>query len=147
MGTRAPRLLRSRPAWGKVQLYPSHPSKHGSESLTTQSLALSVLVFKPEVRFGTCTNCLTSAATIKVAQGAVITSGLVPPAFEASGQPLADLLKQVMQQEGLGIEVTSSVNDLPKGSRLAVSTSLLASLISICMRATGQIGSLSGSLS
>ena len=30
------------------------------------------------------------------------------------------------------------MNDIPKGSRLAVSTNLLAALISVCMRATGQ---------
>ncbi len=80
-------------------------------------------------------------------KGAVIASGLVPPGFESSGQPLADLLRQLLQQDGLGIELISHVNDIPKGSRLAVSTNLLASLISVCMRATGQINSLSGSLS
>ena len=39
---------------------------------------------------------------------------------------------------GYGIELVSQVNDIPKGSRLAVSTNLLASLIAVCMRATGQ---------
>ncbi|MDB4702786.1 hypothetical protein OAH03_06695, partial [Akkermansiaceae bacterium] len=39
-----------------------------------------------------------------------------------------------------------SVNDIPKGSRLAVSTNLLAALISACMRATGQTQSLTGEL-
>ena len=38
------------------------------------------------------------------------------------------------------------MNNIPKGSRLAVSTNLLASLISVCMRATGQVSSLTGSL-
>jgi hypothetical protein len=41
----------------------------------------------------------------------------------------------------------SCVNNIPKGSRLAVSTSLLACLIAACMRATGQAATLSGSLS
>ncbi len=80
-------------------------------------------------------------------KGAVIASGLVPPGFESSGQPLADLLEQLLQKPGVGVELVSHVNDIPKGSRLAVSTNLLASLISICMRATGQIRSLTGSLS
>ncbi len=31
------------------------------------------------------------------------------------------------------------MNDIPKGSRLAVSTNLLAAIITVCMRATGQI--------
>jgi galactokinase/mevalonate kinase-like predicted kinase len=80
-------------------------------------------------------------------KGAVIASGLVPPGFESSGQPLEDLLRQLLQRDGLGIEVVSHVNDIPKGSRLAVSTNLLASLIAVCMRATGQTAALTGSLS
>src|SRR5439155_6640034 len=47
---------------------------------------------------------------------------------------------------GLGLEIVSSVNNIPKGSRLAVSTNLLASLIAACMRATGQARSLEGPL-
>jgi hypothetical protein len=48
--------------------------------------------------------------------------------------------------QGRGIELISQVNGIPKGSRLAVSTSLLACLIAACMRATGQTRSLMGSL-
>jgi hypothetical protein len=80
-------------------------------------------------------------------KAAVIASGLVPPGLESSGKPLSSLLKQLMQKDGLGIEIVSHVNNIPKGSRLAVSTNLLASLISVCMRATGQTGSLTGPLS
>ena len=40
----------------------------------------------------------------------------------------------------------SKVNDIPKGSRLAVSTNLLASLITLLMRATGQTRNLTGPL-
>jgi hypothetical protein len=47
---------------------------------------------------------------------------------------------------GKGIELVSNVNNIPKGSRLAVSTNLLAALISVCMRATGQASSLTGPL-
>ena len=47
---------------------------------------------------------------------------------------------------GYGIEIVSQVNGIPKGSRLAVSTNLLASLIAVCMRATGQTESLTGQL-
>jgi galactokinase/mevalonate kinase-like predicted kinase len=79
-------------------------------------------------------------------KAAVIASGLVPPGLESSEQPLSRLLLQLLGQEGLGIEIVSRVNDIPKGSRLAVSTTLLASLISVCMRATGQSASLTGSL-
>src|SRR5439155_14193054 len=47
---------------------------------------------------------------------------------------------------GRGLEIVSNVKDIPKGSRLAVSTNLLAALISVCMRATGQAQSLTGPL-
>ncbi|MFN3410505.1 MAG: UTP--glucose-1-phosphate uridylyltransferase, partial [Limisphaerales bacterium] len=78
-------------------------------------------------------------------KAAVIASGLVPPGIEGSGQSLADLLARVVGP-GLGLEIVSHVNDIPKGSRLAVSTNLLASLIAACMRATGQAESLTGAL-
>jgi len=79
-------------------------------------------------------------------KAAVIASGIVPPGMEGAEQPLADLLAQLVGP-GYGLEIVSRVNDIPKGSRLAVSTSLLASLIAVCMRATGQAESLTGNLS
>jgi hypothetical protein len=79
-------------------------------------------------------------------KAAVIASGLVPPGMEGAGQPLADVLAVLTGRPGHGIEIVSRVNDIPKGSRLAVSTNLLASLISVCMRATGQAQSLTGQL-
>jgi hypothetical protein len=78
-------------------------------------------------------------------KAAVIASGVVPPGIEGSGQKLSDLLARVVGQ-GRGLELISSVNGIPKGSRLAVSTNLLAGLISVCMRATGQAQSLEGPL-
>jgi hypothetical protein len=78
-------------------------------------------------------------------KAAIIASGLVPPGLEGSEQHLPDLLARLVGP-GLGLEVVSCVNNIPKGSRLAVSTSLLASLITACMRATGQIHALHGSL-
>jgi hypothetical protein len=78
-------------------------------------------------------------------KAAVIASGVVPPGIEGSGQTLAALLEKIVGP-GLGIELVSSVNDIPKGSRLAVSTNLLAALISACMRATGQTAALTGEL-
>ena len=78
-------------------------------------------------------------------KAAVIATGIVPPGIEGSGQSLADLLAQVVGP-GCGLEIVSHVNDIPKGSRLAVSTNLLAALISVCMRATGQATALTGAL-
>jgi hypothetical protein len=78
-------------------------------------------------------------------KAAVIAAGIVPPGVEGSGQRLADLLGRVVGP-GLGLELVSSVNGIPKGSRLAVSTTLLAALVSACMRATGQARALEGPL-
>ena len=78
-------------------------------------------------------------------KAAVIAAGIVPPGVEGSGESLATLLERVVGP-GLGLELVSSVNNIPKGSRLAVSTNLLAALIAVCMRATGQAASLTGCL-
>jgi hypothetical protein len=78
-------------------------------------------------------------------KAAIISSGIIPPGMEGSGERLEDLLARLVGP-GCGLEVVSNVNGIPKGSRLAVSTSLLACLIACCMRATGQTGSLTGSL-
>ncbi|WP_422925615.1 UTP--glucose-1-phosphate uridylyltransferase [Singulisphaera sp. PoT] len=75
----------------------------------------------------------------------VIASGLIPPSFEGTATRLDDLLARIVRP-GYGLEVVSKVNDIPKGSRLAVSTNLLASLISLLMRATNQTASLTGEL-
>jgi hypothetical protein len=79
-------------------------------------------------------------------KAAVIAAGIIPPGLEGSEQTLADVLAQLVGP-GLGLEIVSKVNDIPKGSRLAVSTNLLAAIITVCMRATGQIHLLTGSLS
>ena len=78
-------------------------------------------------------------------KAAVIASGLIPPGLENSGQDLAQILERLCGP-GRGLEIASHVHDIPKGSRLAVSTNLLGCLIALCMRATGQTRSLEGSL-
>lgn len=78
-------------------------------------------------------------------KAAIIASGIIPPGMEGNVQSTEYLLNR-MVGPGLGIELVSKVNDIPKGSRLAVSTNLLGSLISICMRTTGQINNLTGRL-
>ncbi|MBX3001754.1 MAG: UTP--glucose-1-phosphate uridylyltransferase [Caldilineaceae bacterium] len=78
-------------------------------------------------------------------KAAIIAAGIVPPGMEGAQQPLGDLLARLVGP-CRGIEIVSKVNDIPKGSRLAVSTNLLASLIAVCMRATGQTRSLIGAL-
>lgn len=78
-------------------------------------------------------------------KAAVIASGIVPPGIEGSNTALGDLLAR-LTAPGHGIELVSAVHGIPKGSRLAVSTSLLAGLIAVCMRATGQARALTGQL-
>ncbi|MHC5543110.1 UTP--glucose-1-phosphate uridylyltransferase, partial [Singulisphaera rosea] len=75
----------------------------------------------------------------------IIASGLIPPSFEGTATRLDDLLGRIVRP-GYGLEVVSKVNDIPKGSRLAVSTNLLASLISLLTRAPSQARSLTGEL-
>src|SRR5471032_3313909 len=66
--------------------------------------------------------------------------------MEGATQPLSEVLVRLTGKRGHGIEIVSKVNDIPKGSRLAVSTNLLACLIAVCMRATSQIHALTGGL-
>jgi hypothetical protein len=75
----------------------------------------------------------------------VIAAGIVPAGLEGSQQSMEHVLGRLVGP-GLGLEIVTKVNDIPKGSRLAVSTTLLAAIISAAMRATGQVKSLTGQL-
>lgn len=79
-------------------------------------------------------------------KAALIASGVVPPAMEGCHLPIQSLLSTLMGRDGIGLEIVSQVNDIPKGSRLAVSTNLLGCLISVLMRATGQIAAIENGL-
>lgn len=103
-------------------------------------------------------------------KAAVIAAGIVPAALEGSEQSLPALMSRLLARGGefslagrgpgdegpgtaeaegrrpRGMEIVSRVNGIPKGSRLAVSTNLLASLIALLMRATGQTQCLTGPL-
>lgn len=82
---------------------------------------------------------------LSLIKAGVIASGLIPPSFEGTNQSLAAILGRVVAP-GMGIELVTKVNDIPKGSRFAVSTNLLGSIISLLMRATGQTQQLEGGL-
>ncbi|KAG7350936.1 UTP-glucose-1-phosphate uridylyltransferase [Nitzschia inconspicua] len=75
----------------------------------------------------------------------IIASGIIPLGLEGSEETLQSLFDN-MVGPGKGLHLTTRVNDIPKGSRLAVSTNLLSSIISLGMRATGQTKSIEGSL-
>ena len=69
----------------------------------------------------------------------VIASGLVPAGLEGSRASLEDVFGRIIGP-GLGIELVSKVNDIPKGSRLAVSTTLLAAIIAArCCHGAGAV--------
>ncbi|MBX7256202.1 MAG: UTP--glucose-1-phosphate uridylyltransferase [Candidatus Hydrogenedentes bacterium] len=82
---------------------------------------------------------------LSLLKAGVIASGLIPPSFEGTSHSVADILARVAGR-GMGIELVTQVNDIPKGSRLAVSTNLLAGIVAVLMRATGQTAHLEGSL-
>ncbi len=79
-------------------------------------------------------------------KAAVIASGIVPPAMEGCHRSMGELLRQLTGSRHLGLEIVSVVNNIPKGSRLAVSTNLLGSLIAALMRITGQVSTFTGPL-
>ncbi|MFK7983317.1 MAG: UTP--glucose-1-phosphate uridylyltransferase [Saprospiraceae bacterium] len=82
---------------------------------------------------------------LSLLKAGVIASGCIPPSFEGTQQSFADLLGQIVAP-GMGLELVTMVNDIPKGSRFAVSTNLLGSIIAVLMRATRQTESLTGQL-
>lgn len=82
---------------------------------------------------------------LSLVKAGIIASGLIPPSFEGTNQSLPQILSR-MVGPGMGIELVTAVNDIPKGSRFAVSTNLLGCIISLLMRATGQTQNLQGGL-
>jgi len=82
---------------------------------------------------------------LSLVKAGVIASGLIPPSFEGVNQSLSNILAHIVAP-GMGIELVTKVNDIPKGSRFAVSTNLLGCIISLLMRVTGQTKNLEGGL-
>jgi len=75
----------------------------------------------------------------------IIASGIVPLGLEDSKAPLSEIFNKTIGPNK-GLHLTTRVNDIPKGSRLAVSTNLLSSIIALGMRATGQTQQITGVL-
>ena len=88
-----------------------------------------------------------AADYVGLLKAGIVASGIVPPSLECQPNlPLEEVFVSLIGVGGRGIELVTKVNDIPKGSRLAVSTNLLGSIIAVCMRATGQTSSLTGPL-
>ena len=83
---------------------------------------------------------------LSLLKAGVVASGIIPPCLEESNIPLADILHKLLVRRG-GIEIVTRVNGIPKGSRFAVSTTLLATIITRLMRFSGQINEMTGSIS
>lgn len=85
-------------------------------------------------------------------KGGLVASGIVPSGLERCGDdvPMCDLIAAMLvcspEECRYGLELVTTVKNIPKGSRLAVSTNLLGSIIAVCMRATGQTGNMTGTL-
>ena len=75
---------------------------------------------------------------LSLLKAGVVASGIVPPCFENRDIPLEDILQKLLGKRG-GLELATRVNGIPKGSRLAVSTALLSTIITRLMRFSGQI--------
>jgi UDP-N-acetylglucosamine pyrophosphorylase len=82
---------------------------------------------------------------LSLLKAGVVASGIIPPCFENKDISLQDILKKLLNKPG-GIEVVTRVNNIPKGSRLAVSTTLLSTIIARLMRFSGQTKNQDGSL-
>lgn len=82
---------------------------------------------------------------LSLLKAGVVASGVVPPCFEGRDIPLPAILRRLLNKPG-GIEIVTRVNGIPKGSRLAVSTTLLATIIARLMRFSGQISTQTGGL-
>lgn len=75
----------------------------------------------------------------------IIAAGIVPPGFQGDSTAIREILRRLVGPNR-GIELVTRVHDLPPGSRMAVSTNLLAAIITRLMRQTGQITSPEGTL-
>lgn len=82
----------------------------------------------------------------------LVAGGIVPLGLEKTCQEhdieMKDLLAEMLGTDTCqyGLELVTNVHNIPKGSRLAVSTNLLGSIIAVCMRATKQTKSFTGPL-
>jgi len=86
------------------------------------------------------------ADRLALLRAATVAGGIVPAGLEeAADAPLAPLLADLVGP-GRGLALATRVHDVPEGSRLGVSTALLACAIAVCQRALGEARPLEGPL-
>lgn len=126
---------------------PSPPIEVRLSVIDTPCLRLSSVDLDARVELTTLPEVFDFAADhLGLLRAGLVAGGLVPPGLEGRSGSLSALLAQLLGA-GRGLQLTTHVRGLPKGSRLAVSTNLLAAIIAAAMRATGQTETLSGPLS
>lgn len=112
------------------------PIKEAGIRITSIDLDISKLIQSTEDLFNFRND------DVSLIKAALAVSGIVPPALkEASEQ---DLLKKLLDifiehPDFKGFEIITRVKDIPRGSGLAVSTSLLAATILALLRFSGQV--------
>ncbi|KAL9182544.1 hypothetical protein ACHAXT_013196 [Thalassiosira profunda] len=127
----------------RLQLATDNP---GTIRLTSVDLGCSVVLTHVKQVFDY------GADYVGLLKAGIVAGGIVPPSLEEDAEEnasLKDLLSAMMpgcNECPYGLELTTNVHGIPKGSRLAVSTNLLGSIIAVCMRATGQTTALTGTL-
>jgi len=138
-------VLPSPPIECKLQLTTKNP---GTIRLTSVDLKTSVLLTHVSEVFNY------GADYLGLLKAGIVACGIVPLGLEdkCENMLIKDLLNTMIptkSSEGeypYGLELTTNVHNIPKGSRLAVSTNLLGSIIAVSMRATQQTQSLTGPL-
>ena len=137
-------VLPTPPIECRLQLTKTNP---GTIKLTSVDLKASVLLTHISEVFNYGSDYL------GLLKAGLVASGIVPSGLENKDILIKDLLATMLPEEcknsnecRYGLELTTNVHNIPKGSRLAVSTNLLGSIIAVCMRATQQTSSLTGPL-
>ena len=139
-------VLPTPPIECKLQLTTKNP---GTIRLTSVDLKTSVLLTHVSEVFNY------GADYLGLLKAGIVASGIVPLALEDKCEDMLikDLLNTMipsaLEEDSecpYGLELTTNVHNIPKGSRLAVSTNLLGSIIAVSMRATQQTQSLTGPL-
>jgi galactokinase/mevalonate kinase-like predicted kinase len=121
------------------------PTKEKGIRLTSIDLGCSKLILDLRDMFDM------QSDDLALLKAAVISSGLVPPAFKGKEADIS--LRAILvnffefSKSYRGFEVISKVSDIPRGSGLGVSTNLLAGLILGLLRFSGQHGSEPGAVS
>ncbi|MBI1976907.1 MAG: UTP--glucose-1-phosphate uridylyltransferase [Candidatus Omnitrophica bacterium] len=149
-------LAMDRPEWARVINISANLGVHGRDEQTRPPINAFVrLVDKPVIRLNSHDLGESKDVTsldelfnfrndnLSLLKAAVVASGVVPYALRpVKGQPspitFEELLEKLTGKKGMGFELVTRVNDIPKGSGLAVSTMLSATAIGALMKFSGQ---------